>query len=227
MEISTLFAQHQKNKSSKTLNNYWIDLATIAGVHLLAVASPGPDLAVTVRQSLKFGKTTGIQTAIGIGTGILIHVAYILFGFAFILSQNQKVYTLFKYGAAAYLLYLAFMSLRAKAPTDTILQNQENNSALPSFFQAFKVGFITNAFNPKASLFFLSVYTAIIHPQTPILIQTGYGVYMAIATALWFSLVSVLFGNQSLRSAFFSHSHWVERLIGLVLIALAVGLILP
>jgi threonine/homoserine/homoserine lactone efflux protein len=150
-----------------------------------------------------------------------------LFGFAFILSQNQKVYTLFKYGAAAYLLYLAFMSLRAKAPTDTILQNQENNSALPSFFQAFKVGFITNAFNPKASLFFLSVYTAIIHPQTPILIQTGYGVYMAIATALWFSLVSVLFGNQSLRSAFFSHSHWVERLIGLVLIALAVGLILP
>src|SRR5690606_28631534 len=149
-----------------------IDLATIAGVHLLAVASPGPDLAVTVRQSLKFGKTTGIQTAIGIGTGILVHVAYILFGFAFILSQNQKVYTLFKYGAAGYLLYLAFMSLRAKAPTESTYQNLENKSHLPSFFQAFKVGFITNAFNPKASLFFLSVYTAIIHPKTPLLIQT-------------------------------------------------------
>jgi threonine/homoserine/homoserine lactone efflux protein len=62
------------------VQEYWLEFLTIASVHLLAVASPGPDFAIVLKHSISYGRRAAIVTSIGVGVGILIHVAYSLLG---------------------------------------------------------------------------------------------------------------------------------------------------
>lgn len=205
-------------------STFWTEWALIAGVHLLAVASPGPDFAVTIRESLRYGSRTGQHTAVGIGTGILLHAAYTLLGFGLLITRYEWAYNTMRFVAAGYLIYLGILSLRAKPADPTTNEHVEKD--IPSFARAFRTGFLTNAFNPKVTLFFLSVYTAVVADDTPLVYQATYGVYMAAATIGWFSLVAWLFGNSRVRSGFQRIQHWIERVIGVVLIALAIRLLL-
>jgi threonine/homoserine/homoserine lactone efflux protein len=102
--------------------------------------------------------------------------------------------------------------------------DETNARAGRSAWQAWVVGFVTNGLNPKAPLFFLSVYTVVISPDTPLLVQAGYGVYLAGATALWFLLVAWLFSRGRVRAGFARMGHWFDRLTGAVLIGLGVRL---
>lgn len=206
------------------METYLNEFISLAFVHLLAVVSPGPDFAVAVQQSIKYGVKTGRQTALGIGTGILVHITYIALGFALFLKKSPNFFAAFQYVAAAYLVYLAIMSFKSKPAQDNY--SHQHSMDLPGFKKAFLKGFITNAINPKATLFLLSVYTALISPQTPLSIQIGYGVYMAIVTAIWFSIVANLFGNDKIRKKFVSIQHYIDWAIGVVLLLLAVKLII-
>ncbi|MCY4017385.1 MAG: LysE family transporter, partial [Gammaproteobacteria bacterium] len=84
---------------------------TIAVAHLFAVASPGPDFAVVLRQSVNGGTRAGLWTSAGVGTGIFLHIAYCLLGVALLLSRVDWLFTLVKWLAAAYLAWLGLQSL--------------------------------------------------------------------------------------------------------------------
>jgi len=58
------------------MSNYQAEFLTIAVIHFLAVASPGPDFAITLRQSVVYGRQSALWTSFGIGVGILVHVIY-------------------------------------------------------------------------------------------------------------------------------------------------------
>ncbi|QLF94430.1 LysE family transporter [Pseudomonas sp. ABC1] len=200
---------------------YWMEFLTVALVHLLAVASPGPDFAVVVRDSVNHGRRTGTWVAFGLGCGILVHVTYSLLGIGLIVSQSIVLFNLFKWLAAAYLLYLGVCALRARPRS---LQIDEHSVAQPSSRKAFVTGFMTNGLNPKATLFFLSLFTVVIDPHTPMAIQVGYGLYLAIATGLWFCLVAWLFSRPGVRAGFARMGHWFDRLTGAVLVGLGIRL---
>jgi RhtB (resistance to homoserine/threonine) family protein len=204
---------------------YWAEFLTVALIHLLAVASPGPDFAVVVRESVAHGRRAGTWTALGVGSAIFLHVGYSLLGIGLIVSQSIVLFNVLKWLAAAYLLYIGFKALRAKpaAPGD------EAVAALPverSAAAAYRAGFMTNGLNPKATLFFLSLFTVVINPHTPLAVQAGYGVYLAVATAAWFCLVALLFSQQRVRAGFARMGHWFDRTMGAVLIALGVKIAL-
>jgi RhtB (resistance to homoserine/threonine) family protein len=198
---------------------YLAEFLTVALVHLLAVASPGPDFAVVVRESVTRGRATAIWTALGIGTGILLHVSYSLLGIGLLISQSILLFSLLKWAAAGYLIYLGIRALRAQpAQADEHFEAQARRSPRAAFFG----GLLVNGLNPKATLFFLSLFTLVIDPHTPLLIQAGYGLYLAFATAAWFCLVALLFSQARVRAGFLRMGHWFERSTGLVLIALGV-----
>src|SRR5690606_9983471 len=119
-----------------------MEFLTVALVHLLAVASPGPDFAVVVRESVTQGHRTGSWTALGVGCGIFLHVAYSLLGIGLIVSQSIVLFNLFKWLAAAYLLYLGWRALRARpqALTEVTAAGGPARSA----GSAFVMGFVTN-----------------------------------------------------------------------------------
>lgn len=132
---------------------YWPEFLTVALIHLLAVASPGPDFAVVVRESVAHGRKAGTYTAMGVGTAIFLHVGYSLLGIGLIVSQSIVLFNALKWAAAAYLLYIGIKALRAKpasagdAPVNVVAGERTARGAFTS-------GFITNGLNPKATLFF-------------------------------------------------------------------------
>jgi len=197
---------------------------TICGLHLLAVASPGPDFAIVVRQSIAHGRSVALWTSLGIGAGILVHTAYSLLGIGLLVKSSLLAFTVMKFAAAAYLTWIGLKALRAKPVTAEALQLPSETKPRPVARAAFFVGFMTNAMNPKATLFFLSVFSVVIDPHTERWVQAGYGLWMAVMTAVWFSLVSVFFTQERVRRRFLRLGHWFERAMGVVLIALGVRL---
>lgn len=200
---------------------YWAEFLTVALIHLLAVASPGPDFAVVVRESVTHGRRAGTWTAFGVGTAIFLHVGYSLLGIGLIVSQSIMLFNALKWAAAAYLVYIGFKALRAR-PAGAGGETIQLSTVERTPRAAFVAGFMTNGLNPKATLFFLSLFTVVINPHTPLLVQAGYGVYLALATGLWFCLVAMLFSQARVRAGFARMGHWFDRTMGAVLIALGI-----
>jgi RhtB (resistance to homoserine/threonine) family protein len=202
---------------------YWAEFLTVALIHLLAVASPGPDFAVVVRESVTHGRKAGTYTAMGVGSAIFVHVGYSLLGIGLIVSQSIVLFNALKWAAAAYLLYIGFKALRAKpaSASDAPIKVAEGERTARG---AFTSGFVTNGLNPKATLFFLSLFTVVINPHTPLWVQAGYGVYLAAATGLWFCMVARLFSQERVRAGFARMGHWFDRAMGAVLVALGLKL---
>ena len=190
---------------------YLTEFLTVALIHLLAVASPGPDFAVVVRESVANGRRAGTWTALGVGCAIFLHVTYSLLGIGLIVSQSIVLFSALKW-----------LALRAQPAAAGGEQELLVEPVQRSARGAFVSGFVTNGLNPKATLFFLSLFTVVINPHTPLLVQAGYGVYLAVATATWFCLVAWLFSQERVRAGFSRMGHWFDRAMGVVLIGLGV-----
>jgi RhtB (resistance to homoserine/threonine) family protein len=207
------------------MHRYWTEFGMVAGAHLLAVASPGPDFAIVLRQSLAHGRRTAIWTSVGVGTAILLHVTYSLFGIALLIKSSALWFNVIKYAGAAYLVWLGVQALRTK-PRAADADDPATRVDRPPARGAFVTGFLTNALNPKATLFFLALFATVISPTTPKLIQAGYGAWMAVGTMAWFSFVSVIFTRDAVRRSFLRHGHWIDRTLGVVFIGFAASLAL-
>ena len=206
------------------MHDYWIEFAKVALAHLLAAASPGPDFAIVLKQSLAHGRRTAIWTSVGIGTAISLHVAYSLLGLGLLIRSSALWFNVVKSAGALYLAWLGVQALRAR-PREAAAVAGGNAAALPSTRSAFATGFMTNALNPKVTLAFLSMFLLVISPTTPKWIQAGYGLWMVFATMGWFSLVSVFFTRADVREGFLRHGHWIDRALGVVFLGFAASLV--
>ncbi|MEN9662685.1 MAG: Threonine efflux protein [Verrucomicrobiota bacterium] len=205
------------------MSPYASEFARIAVAHLLAVASPGPDFAMVLRQSLAHGRRTAVWTSVGIGSAILLHATYCVLGLGLLLLSAAAAFTVLKYAGAAYLTFLGVEGLRSR-------RRSADNVGLtggtaPGPRAAFAAGFLTNALNPKAALFFIALFPVVVSPETPKLIQAGYGLWMSLATMAWFSLVSLVFTRETVRRSYLRQGHWIDRALGVVFLTFAAGLL--
>ena len=171
---------------------------TLAVAHLIAVSSPGPDFAIILRQSIRKGFAEALPVAIGIGSGILVHVLYSVMGLGIIIATNTLVFNSFKICGVAYLLYVAFMIWKSNSSLDAVTAAPTTAKTLKgpaTFWQLYWLGFLTNALNVKATIFFLSVYI-LIAGDSPLILQIAYGVYMAAATMIFFTVMAALLGGK-------------------------------
>ncbi len=199
---------------------FWLDFITLLSVHILGLISPGPDFIVTVNHGLGSGKRAGYYTALGIGLGCLVHMTYCILGLGFIITQSVLALNVLKYAGAAYLIYIGVRALlsRKSGATQTVTAQHHSIRA----WQAFRSGLITNLFNPKATLFFLSLFTVVMRPGTQISVQFIYAAVMAVVAVSWFMLVSTALTLAPVQRRFQKYKHWIDRAMGVVLIALGV-----
>ena len=206
------------------MNDYWVEFGKVAVAHALAVASPGPDFAIVLKQSMAHGRRTALWTSLGVGTAILLHVGYSLLGLGLLIRSSEVWFNALKYAGAAYIAWLGVQALRS-SPRSATEALAGNTSAPPSPRGAFGTGFLTNALNPKVTLFFVSLFVLVVDPRTPKLFQAGYGLWMSLATMAWFSLVSVVFTRDEVRGQFLRHGHWIDRALGVVFLGFAATLV--
>jgi RhtB (resistance to homoserine/threonine) family protein len=203
---------------------YLPEFLTVATIHLLAVMSPGPDFILVTRNSLMYSRRTGIYTAIGLGFGILLHVTYSLVGIGLIISQSILLFAIIKFIGAGYLLYIGYKSLTAKASHVTVSGEKRDRDI--DTLSAIKMGFICNATNPKATIFFLSIFTQVINPHTPLFVQLLYCIEMTVVTSAWFMLIATVFSHGYLRQKVAGVQQYTERFMGAILMLLGIRLAL-
>lgn len=193
---------------------------TVALAHLLAVISPGPDFIMITRNSLIYSRRTGIYSAIGLGLGILVHVTYSLVGIGLIISKSIVLFNIIKFIGAGYLIYIGYKSLTSKSSKTYVIVGSQRKDL--SRLAAIRIGFITNVTNPKATLFFLSLFTLVINPDTPLFLKVIMGTEMSIVTFLWFTFVAYLTSHHIVKSRIGGIQHFAEKFIGVLLIALGI-----
>lgn len=206
------------------LGQYRGEFMALATLHFLAVVAPGADFAITVRQSVRHGRLAGVATAVGIGTGISVHVIYTLLGIAALLHGMPWMMKLAQLLGAGYLLYLGVGLLRSRPTAPASAMQPDSANVLPTRWQAFRLGFLTNATNPKATLFFLAVFSTVVSSSTPLSVQMAYGLWMCTVNASWFMLVALLFSQPKVQRVFLSVGYRFERAMGVFIVLLAVRL---
>lgn len=199
------------------------ELIAVITITLLAVISPGPDFAMVTRNSLMRSRRAGLLTALGIGLGVLIHVTYTLVGVGVLIRQSLFLFNAIKLIGALYLIYLGIQMLRSATRSRT--QAISSSTAL-SDAAALRTGFFTNALNPKTTIFIVSLFMQVVHPETPLAVQIGYGLFIAVAHIAWFSLVALCFSADRLQALLLSVRHWIDRLFGSLLLGFGVLLAL-
>ena len=195
---------------------------TVALLHLFAVASPGPDFVLVSRQSFRYGRMVAIWTSAGIALGILFHVALSLTGLSLLLQNQPDLFWYLKLAAALYIGYLGLASLISNSP----IKFQNNSTDKEGrYLKSISTGFLTNVLNPKAFIFFITVFTLVINEDTEIVIKSLLGIYMSMATFIWFTFMSILLTNEKATERFKNLIPWLEKITGLFLLILAIKII--
>ena len=196
---------------------------TVALLHFFAVASPGPDFVLVSQQSFRYGRTVAIWTSGGIALGILFHVAISLTGLSLLLQSQPDLFWYLKLAASLYIGYLGFISLISKESVDLQKVSMEKGDR---YLKSISTGFLINVLNPKAFIFFITVFTLVINEDTGLFIKGLLGIYMSLATFIWFTFVSIVLTNQIATERFKKAIPWLEKITGLFLIVLAIQIIL-
>lgn len=190
------------------------ELLAVVAITLLAVISPGPDFAMVSRNGLLLSRRSGVLTALGIAAGVCVHVSYTLLGVGVLIQQSLWLFNLIKLAGAAYLVFLGIRMLRARPAVDEVMADQPALSSLG----ALRTGFLTNVLNPKTTIFIVSLFMQVVQPQTPLAVQLGYGAFIVLVHALWFSAVAIFFSTDSVRGRLLAVRHWIDRVFGALLV---------
>lgn len=191
-------------------------IITLVGI--LGAISPGPDFVIVTKNSLMFSKRAGLYTALGVALAVSIHIAYCLIGIGFFIAESPFLFNMIKYSGAAYLIYIGIQGIWSTPTIGVNLDIAAKNQDLPPL-KALQTGFLTNALNPKATLFFLSVFSQVINPETPLVIQLIYALEIQLIVLGWFCLLAFLLSHPKLKSRIVKIQPYIEKGMGGLLIA--------
>ena len=181
-----------------------------AFAHLIALTSPGPDTAIVIRQVSIHGRLEGIKTSLGIGFGILVHCILAISGISLLILANDLYKFVISLIGGMYILYLGLtMYLSGN------VQSSDNNSKI-SKNNSFYIGLITNIFNIKAFLFFVSLFAILMESLSGIYFYL-YPIYFSITSALWFIFLSFVLTNSKYKNFNIYKNKYILSIMSLVL----------
>ena len=171
-----------------------------AVAHFIALTSPGPDTAIVVRQVSIYGRSAGIKTALGIGFGILIHCILAISGISLLIISNNLYKFIISIIGGLYILYLGISIFLS----DLEITTEENKFRYEK--NSFIVGLITNIFNVKAFLFFVSLFSILVESLSGIYYFL-FPLYFSITSALWFIFVSIVITHSSININIYTNKY--------------------
>ena len=205
------------------MNEPWSIFAAVVLAHALGVASPGPDFAVVLRQTLAYGRGIGVATALGIGSGIVVHVGWGMFGLGWVVQRFPGLLEAMRLGGAAVLLWMGLRALCSQPLTGH--DSNGDGQAEASSQRAYALGLATNLLNAKAFLFFVALGSSVIATGASPVLRIALGGWMVAATAGFFSFVAFTVGHPGVRGRLRAQAHRIDWVMGLILIALALSVV--
>ncbi len=203
------------------INTFMAEIIAVSTIAVLMAVIPGADFVMVTRTSIRNGRLAGLYTTFGVCLSICIHAGYSIAGLAVVIANSVWLFSLIKYLGAAYLIYIAWQLLT----TRELLNSGQNIEATSiSRFTALRLGFSCNILNPKAPIFFISIFTQVVSLETPFIMQISYGLIIMLAHLIWFASVALLLSHPSLLPRFNKHKQKIDKGAGIMLILFAVKL---
>jgi len=182
--------------------------------HLIALTSPGPDTAIVLRQVSMHGRSEGIKAAIGIGFGIYVHCLLAINGISLIILSNDFYKLIISLIGGIYILYLGMNMFMSNLQVTNEINNNNNQSR-----NSFLNGLITNIFNIKAFLFFVSLFSIIIDNLDGIYFYI-YPIYFAVMSSIWFIFLSFIVTTSKNKTFNVYSNKYISSVMSIVLCAI-------
>lgn len=192
-------------------------VATIAALGML---SPGPDFFLVIKNAARYPRSAALMTAAGVIAGVITHMTYCVAGIAVVITTTPWLFGALKYVGAAYLVWLGVNALLARGTTSLALDGvaQESTSLKKAFLQ----GYLCNLLNPKATLFFLAMFTQVLNVNSGMMEKLWYAGIIVALTLVWWPLLVWLIQSAPVRRGLTKAQKVIDKLLGGMLLALGI-----
>ncbi|WNY83563.1 LysE family transporter [Cronobacter dublinensis] len=192
-------------------------VATIAALGML---SPGPNFFLVIKNAARYPRSAAMMTAAGVIAGVITHMTYCVAGIAVVITTTPWLFGALKYVGAAYLVWLGVNALLARGTTSLALDGvaQESTSLKKAFLQ----GYLCNLLNPKATLFFLAMFTQVLNVNSGMMEKLWYAGIIVALTLVWWPLLVWLIQSAPVRRGLTKAQKVIDKLLGGMLLALGI-----
>lgn len=197
---------------------------------MLAVMSPGPDFLFVTRTAVSQTRGKTLLGVLGITTGVAFWAGLSILGLQVVFHAMPWIQSFLTVAGAMYLMWMGFDLLKsglcfAKTADTQAGSGQTNTNAPKSMRHPFIFGLFTNLANPKAFIYFASIFSGLITTDTGDVLRILIFAIVVVETFLWFALVALIFGLDPLRRAYQRLCRWIDGLAGVLFIGFGLGLI--
>jgi len=194
----------------------WLSLVTIC---ILGALSPGPSLALVLRNTLNGGVYQGYATALSHGFGVALYAAITATGIGIIIVQSPVLYSVIQYAGAAFLLYLGIKALLSKK--QQISLNVSEKSKVSEKVNGWRDGFLIAFLNPKLAIFFIALFSQFVDANATWQKKAIMTSTVGVIDALWYLIVAFTLSRGPILEKLKRNSHIIDKVTGSFLILLA------
>jgi len=190
------------------INWFWIQFASIC---IVGAMSPGPSMALIIRNSIKYGRMSGLLSSIGHAIGIGIYAAISVVGLQLILINNIFIFNTIQFCGSVFLLILGILFLRNSQEKLSIDNDQKK---LNSFFQGFAISIL----NPKILIWFAAIFSQFIDVSSTNMTKIIMVLMASSIDGLWYIIVTIIVTGFGLKQLLENNSKTIQNISGIVLI---------
>jgi len=200
--------------------------ATVALVHLVALMSPGPDFFFVSQTAASRSRKEAMMGVLGITLGIVVWAGVALMGLHLLLAKMAWLHEIIMVGGGLYLLWMGWQLLRSARQRHKQPQSDAPVVELPKRGMSFLKGLLTNLSNPKAIIYFGSVFSLFVGNDVGTATRWGLFLLIITETFAWFALVAAIFALPWMREKYQRMAKWVDGMAGVLFAGFGIHLII-
>lgn len=193
-------------------NWFWVQFATIC---IVGAMSPGPSMALIIRNSIKYGRVSGILSSVGHAIGIGIYAGVSVAGLQIILINNIFLFNTIQFCGSVFLLVLGILFLR---DTGQKLSIQDKQKSVNSFMQGFAISIL----NPKILIWFAAIFSQFIEISSTNFVKLTMVLIASSIDGLWYIILTIIVTGFGLKQFLENNTKIIQNISGVVLIFISI-----
>ena len=195
---------------------FWLQFATVC---VAGAMSPGPSLALIIRNSITINRFAGFMTAVGHGLGMGVYAVFAVTGLSIILTANELLFQLIQVVGILFLLFIGFQFLFKKNQEIEHIHNQKN-------FNSFLQGFSIAILNPKILIWFSAVFSQFVKIDASFFSHSILVITASLIDGIWYIIVTVIVTSYGMGNFFQRRKKFIQKTSGIILVLIGILLII-
>ena len=193
-------------------NLFWVQFAAIC---MIGAMSPGPSMALIIRNSIKYGRLSGILFSLGHAIGIGVYATVSVLGLQFILTNNLFLFNAIQFCGSVFLLILGILFLRDTAHNLSLEKEQKN-------VNSFTQGFAISILNPKILIWFAAIFSQFIEISSTNFVKLAMVLIASSIDGLWYIILTIVVTGFGLKQFLEHNTNIIQKISGVVLISISI-----